>query len=67
MRTFEIVHDGYTSEIVHTFDDNAAHMELIALGFTCDRQDYNDDDSVTAHYFHHLVNTHWTAVIRLIG
>lgn len=60
---FTVRHNGYTSEIKTTADDSAAHRELIALGFTCDRQDYGPDDSVTASYFHHTTNTHWTAEI----
>ena len=64
---FTIRHSGYTSEVVTTTDDSAAHRELIALGFTCDRQDYGSDDSVIASYFHHQVNTHWTAVIARVS
>lgn len=65
---FTVRHNGYTSEVKTTADDSAAHRELIALGFTCDRQDYGPDDSVTASYFHHTTNTHWTAeIVRETG
>ena len=61
--TFTVRHHGYTSQVITTNDSLSAGRELVALGFTCDRQTYGPDDSITASYFHHKVNTHWTAEI----
>jgi hypothetical protein len=60
---FEIRHQGYTSEVKTVADAEAAHTDLLGMGFTCDDQDYDADDSIIARYFHHKVNTHWTAQI----
>lgn len=63
---YTIRHNGYTSQVTTTDDLNKAGMELLNLGFTCDRQTYGPDDSITGAYYHHKVNTHWTAEITAL-
>jgi hypothetical protein len=63
---FEVRHQGYTSEVKTVTDGSAAHRDLLGMGFTCDRQDYDADDNVIASYFHHKVNTEWTAQVVAI-
>jgi hypothetical protein len=63
MTTYTVRHQGYTSEVRTVTDSNAAGLDLIGMGFTCVRQTYGPDDSITGSYYRHKVNTEWTAEI----
>jgi len=59
-----ITYTGYSvhPEYRNTWRESGSH--LIGMGFTCDRQEYDDEDNVTAAHYHHKVNTEWTATAR---
>jgi hypothetical protein len=56
---------GHNNRVTVSDNYDALHSDLINRGFTCDSQDYGDDDSVTGARFRHTLNDHLVASIRL--